>query len=145
MLTGEDWNNVMYDCWRATGTGAVVYFLFLIVIGMFVILNLFLAISLSNFSSKAQARAVAILAVTAAGKRTFAGRGNGVCFMFNCLQVHKCLRLFFFSRRAARFVLSLLLSTILFAPFRPPCRPRHQKDEAVIADAAWRRAQPPPR
>jgi hypothetical protein len=97
VLTGEDWNNVMYDCWRATGTGAVVYFLFLIVIGMFVIINLFLAILLSNFSSKAQTRAVAMLAVTAARKRTSAGRSDGVCLMLNCLQVHKCLRLFFFS------------------------------------------------
>jgi len=68
VLTGEDWNSVMYDCWRATGRGAVVYFFFLIVIGMFVILNLFLAILLSNFSSKAQARSKAMQAVSAARK-----------------------------------------------------------------------------
>ena len=46
----------MYACWRATGTGAVLYFFLVIVFGMFVLLNLFLAILLSNFSSKADER-----------------------------------------------------------------------------------------
>jgi len=50
VLTGEDWNAVLYDCWRAAGPVAWLYFFFLLVIGMFVVLNLFLAILLSNFS-----------------------------------------------------------------------------------------------
>ena len=50
VLTGEDWNAVLYDCWRAAGSEAVVYFFALLCIGMFVVLNLFLAILLSNFS-----------------------------------------------------------------------------------------------
>ena len=50
VLSGENWNTVMYDGWRATsGLISVGYFFSLIVIGMFIVMNLFLAILLSNF------------------------------------------------------------------------------------------------
>lgn len=49
ILTGENWNSVMYDAWRAVGGGAVVYFILLVVLGNFIVLNLFLAILLGNF------------------------------------------------------------------------------------------------
>ncbi len=49
VLTGENWNAVMYDAWRSIGGGAVVYFILLVVIGNFIVLNLFLAILLGNF------------------------------------------------------------------------------------------------
>jgi len=49
VLTGENWNAVMYDTWRSIGGGAVVYFILLVVIGNFIVLNLFLAILLGNF------------------------------------------------------------------------------------------------
>jgi len=49
VLTGEDWNACMYDAWRGTGWGAVVYFLSLVVLGAFIVMNLFLAILLGNF------------------------------------------------------------------------------------------------
>ena len=51
VLSGEDWNNVMYDCIRARGyTVGVTYFLALIIIGNLIVLNLFLAILLGNFA-----------------------------------------------------------------------------------------------
>lgn len=48
VLSGEDWNVVMYDCWKATSV-APVYFISLVVIGVFCALNLFLAILLRPF------------------------------------------------------------------------------------------------
>ena len=50
VLTGEDWNAVMYDGMRTTGTWACLYFILLVVIGNYIVLNLFLAILLDNFS-----------------------------------------------------------------------------------------------
>ena len=50
VLSGENWNTVMYDGIRSVGWIAVAYFLALIFVGMFVVLNLFLAILLNNFS-----------------------------------------------------------------------------------------------
>ncbi|CAM9274822.1 unnamed protein product, partial [Heterosigma akashiwo] len=52
VLSGENWNTIMYDTWRAVGLwGAVGYYFTLIVTGMFIVMNLFLAILLSNFTS----------------------------------------------------------------------------------------------
>ena len=50
MLTGENWNTVMYDGMRSTDSAAVLYFLALTIFGNYVVLNLFLAILLDNFS-----------------------------------------------------------------------------------------------
>ena len=50
-LTGENWNEVYYDAARAVGAGgAAAYHLALVILGQFVILNLFLAILLGNFA-----------------------------------------------------------------------------------------------
>ena len=49
VLTGENWNEVMYDCWRATSWIAPVYFISLIVQGVFCCLSLFLAILIRQF------------------------------------------------------------------------------------------------
>lgn len=49
MMTGEDWNMVMYDGIAATGGGSFLYFAIIVVIGNFLILNLFLTILLSGF------------------------------------------------------------------------------------------------
>jgi len=49
-LTGENWNDVLYNSMTVTNEWAVLYFLILTIIGNFVLLNLFLAILLSNFS-----------------------------------------------------------------------------------------------
>lgn len=49
LLTGENWNSIMYDCWRARGWIAVLFIVSLIVIGVFIVMNLFLAILLKNF------------------------------------------------------------------------------------------------
>jgi voltage-dependent calcium channel L type alpha-1D len=52
--TGENWNTVMYDGMRATNAGAALYFLFIVIIGNYVVLNLFLAILLEQFSGGAK-------------------------------------------------------------------------------------------
>eukprot|EP00931_Biecheleriopsis_adriatica_P023690 TRINITY_DN14902_c0_g1_i1.p1 TRINITY_DN14902_c0_g1~~TRINITY_DN14902_c0_g1_i1.p1 ORF type:complete len:2368 (-),score=487.75 TRINITY_DN14902_c0_g1_i1:53-7156(-) len=52
ILTGENWNTVMYDGMRAAGWPALFYFLFVVLFGNFVILNLFLAILMSNFDEQ---------------------------------------------------------------------------------------------
>jgi len=50
MLTGENWNEVMFSAIVHTkGYGIVVYFLLVMLIGQFLVLNLFLAIMLSDF------------------------------------------------------------------------------------------------
>ncbi|CAM9453078.1 unnamed protein product, partial [Discosporangium mesarthrocarpum] len=52
ILSGENWNTVMYDGWRATTWVSVFYFITLVIMGMMIIMNLFLAILLSNFTNK---------------------------------------------------------------------------------------------
>lgn len=49
ILSGENWNVVMYDGWRATNWLATVYFVTLMVFGSMFVMNLFLAILLNNF------------------------------------------------------------------------------------------------
>ena len=49
VLTGEDWNAVMYSHIRASGMIASVFFISLVIFGNFILLNLFLAILLKNF------------------------------------------------------------------------------------------------
>lgn len=51
ILTGENWNSIMYDGWQACGWPAVLYFVSLVVLGNFVVLNLFLAILISQFQT----------------------------------------------------------------------------------------------
>jgi hypothetical protein len=48
---GENWNSVMYDGMRTTRPYAALYFLFIVIIGNYVVLNLFLAILLDKFAS----------------------------------------------------------------------------------------------
>ena len=49
ILSGENWNAVMYDCWRAIGPPAVIYMMCLMVVGVMIVLELFVAILLGNF------------------------------------------------------------------------------------------------
>lgn len=49
VLSGEDWQVIMYDYYRPYGPTAAVYFVCLVVIGNFIFLNLFLAILLKDF------------------------------------------------------------------------------------------------
>ncbi|EJK73608.1 hypothetical protein THAOC_04757, partial [Thalassiosira oceanica] len=48
VLSGENWNTVLYDCWK-TSKAAPVYFVSLVVLGIFCALNLFLALLLKQF------------------------------------------------------------------------------------------------
>ncbi|QDZ24407.1 ion transport protein [Chloropicon primus] len=52
ILTGEDWNAIMYDGIRATSSVSAFYFLSLILVGQYIILNLFIAILLANFEAQ---------------------------------------------------------------------------------------------
>lgn len=51
ILSGENWNEVLYDGINSTSYFAIIYFLIVVVVGNFLILNLFLAILLSKFST----------------------------------------------------------------------------------------------
>jgi hypothetical protein len=50
VLTGEDWNVLMYTVRRSAGTGGWVYMVSLVLVGSFVLLNLFLAVLLGGFN-----------------------------------------------------------------------------------------------
>ncbi len=54
ILTGENWNAIMYDSWRARGSIGVVYMISLLVIGVFIVMNLFLAILLKKFEDNGE-------------------------------------------------------------------------------------------
>ena len=49
VLTGENWNEVMYDGMRTTSPISSLYFVILTLLGNYIVLNLFLAILLENF------------------------------------------------------------------------------------------------
>jgi voltage-dependent calcium channel L type alpha-1D len=50
VLTTDNWTDIMFDCWRAEGTVITpIFFVVLVVIGNFVMLQLFVAILLGNF------------------------------------------------------------------------------------------------
>ena len=49
MLSGENWNEIMYQSVQQSGYGAIFYFVSLNILGNYILLNLFLAILLSNF------------------------------------------------------------------------------------------------
>jgi hypothetical protein len=55
VLSGENWNEIMFDSHRAswddTGAFAIVYFIVLFVVGNLLLFNLFIAILLSNFDN----------------------------------------------------------------------------------------------
>ena len=50
ILTGENWNEIMYIVIRNYGFGSCIYFVSLIIIGNLMLLNLFLAILLKYIS-----------------------------------------------------------------------------------------------
>lgn len=49
IFTGENWNEMMYDGMRSTNPIAAIYFIVVIVVGNIIILQLLVAIVLSNF------------------------------------------------------------------------------------------------
>jgi len=49
ILTGENWNSMMYDAMRATSELAAVYFVLVMIMGNIIMLQLLVAIVLSNF------------------------------------------------------------------------------------------------
>merc|ERR1711871_1408322 len=51
VLTGEDWNAIMYDAYRSTGVIGILYFVLCTLIGFFLLLNLFLAMLLGCFEA----------------------------------------------------------------------------------------------
>lgn len=51
LLTGENWNEMMYDAMRATSNFASLYFIVVIVLGNFIIVQLLVAIVINNFDN----------------------------------------------------------------------------------------------
>jgi hypothetical protein len=49
ILTGENWNSVMYEAWNCCGWSSLLYFVSLVIIGSFIVFNLLIAIMLQNF------------------------------------------------------------------------------------------------
>ena len=54
LFSSENWNEILYDSWKATSWVAPLYFISLVVLGTMIILNLFLAILLSRFDGNEQ-------------------------------------------------------------------------------------------
>ncbi|TMW68744.1 hypothetical protein Poli38472_006212 [Pythium oligandrum] len=52
VLTGENWTNMLFDGWRSVGWPSAIYFISLVIMGNFILLNLFLAILLGNFEDQ---------------------------------------------------------------------------------------------
>jgi voltage-dependent calcium channel L type alpha-1D len=52
IITTENWNNIFYDCWRAMGPPGGVFPLIIVILGNFILKNLFLAILLHHFSEE---------------------------------------------------------------------------------------------
>jgi len=79
VLTGENWNEVLFASRKAVGDVAIVYFVALNVIGNYLILNLFLAILLGNFEKAAndEAKDDAMQATSAAGAAPGSGLPSG--------------------------------------------------------------------
>jgi hypothetical protein len=50
VMIGDDWNLIMYDYKQLYYYGATFYFIFLVIITQIVMLNLLLAILISNFN-----------------------------------------------------------------------------------------------
>ena len=51
LLIGDNWNNVMYDCMRTTSNWAFLYFVVIVIIGTIIMINLLIAIIISNFDN----------------------------------------------------------------------------------------------
>jgi hypothetical protein len=52
ILTTENWNDIMFDTWRVYGPAGVLFPCSLVLMGTFVLMNLFLGILLGNFTSE---------------------------------------------------------------------------------------------
>ena len=51
LLIGDNWNNIMYDWMRTTSNWAFLYFVVIIIIGTIIMINLLIAIIISNFDN----------------------------------------------------------------------------------------------
>jgi voltage-dependent calcium channel L type alpha-1D len=76
VLTGENWNEVLFASVHATGAVATVYFVALNVVGNYLILNLFLAILLGNFERASEDEVTA--ETLAATKAPESGESGGL-------------------------------------------------------------------
>ncbi|GBG24665.1 Voltage-dependent L-type calcium channel subunit alpha-1S [Hondaea fermentalgiana] len=79
VLTGENWNEVMYIGKRVNGEIAWVYFIALNIVGTYMVLNLFLAILLARFEADDQVEALEEAAETLRqeSKRRLQARASG--------------------------------------------------------------------
>jgi len=61
VLTGENWDQTMFEFARIYGYVAIFFFISLIIIGVMIFLNLFLAILLENFEDEGLEEGIEIL------------------------------------------------------------------------------------
>ncbi|KAE9356075.1 hypothetical protein PF008_g3766 [Phytophthora fragariae] len=54
VITGDNWSAVLYDAIRGNGMIASLYFIILVMLGDFVLMNLFLALLLDNFATRSE-------------------------------------------------------------------------------------------
>ena len=66
VLTGENWNEAMYLCISHVGWSASIYFISEVVLGTYVVLNLFLAILIDHFTELSEQRDISKLEQLAA-------------------------------------------------------------------------------
>ena len=59
ILTGENWDQTMFEFRHTHGYISIVYFFTLIIIGVMIFLNLFLAILLDNFDGEEEEQPLA--------------------------------------------------------------------------------------
>jgi len=57
LLTTENWNDIMFNCWRVYGPFGVLFPVIWLVLGTFILMNLFLGILLGNFTGDDEAAA----------------------------------------------------------------------------------------
>ena len=62
LLTTENWNDIMFDCWRVYGPFGTLFPVVWLLIGTFVLMNLFLGILLGNFTGDDENEADAAIA-----------------------------------------------------------------------------------
>ena len=137
LLSGENWNSVMYDGWRATSWTAVIYFLSLVMFGCFIVMNLFLAILLKSFDNNDvwvdEARIEKLYKHRQSRMDTFLRRSTitwqrGITVIGNKMGKAKCIRsccsrLVHSQRFEAAVTVLILLSSICLAMDNPLANP----------------------
>lgn len=77
ILTTENWNSVLYDCYRSIGPVSMIFACTLIIFGDYIFMNLFLAILIGNFSNEQQEKSTSALG-SASASASNSGDGDNI-------------------------------------------------------------------